>query len=140
MKKLIGLFALVLFPVLIFAQLDTLGLEIPEDVWEVLGDPNHWLGSLVLMAGVAVLLTQSVVRLLGSEWKKWVKQVVSWIISIAIALVANYVLNKGFLAEETFIMTLLSGLGIGLVANGIFDAQFVKAILEFIRLKLPKNE
>ena len=139
MKKLVGLFALVLFPVLILAQLDTLGLEVPEDVWEVLGDPNHWLGSLVLMAGVAVLLTQSVVRLLGSEWKKWVKQVVSWIISIAIALVANYVLNKGFLAEETFIMTLLSGLGIGLVANGIFDAQFVKAILEFIRLKLPKK-
>ena len=140
MKKLIFLFALVLFPVAIFAQLDTLGLEVPEDVWEVLGDPNHWLGSLVLMAGVAVLLTQSVIRLLGNEWKKWVKQVVSWVISIAIALAANYVLNKGFLAEENLIMTLLSGLGIGLVANGIFDAQFVKAILEFIRLKLPKKE
>jgi len=137
MKKLIFLFALVLFSAVLFAQ-DSLGIEVPEDVWEVLGDPNHWLGSLVLMAGVVVVLTQGVVRLWGSEWKKWVKQVVSWVISIAVALASNYVLNKGFLAEETFIMTALTGVGIGLVSNGIFDASFVKAILEFIRLKLPK--
>ena len=66
MKKLIFLFALVLFSVVLFAQ-DSLGIEVPEDVWEVLGDPNKWLGSLVLMAGVTVFLSQTVIRLWGAE-------------------------------------------------------------------------
>jgi len=139
MKKLFFLFTILIIPLVLLAQ-EVPGLEIPDDVWTVLGDPSYWLGSLVLMAGVAVMLTQLIVRLWGNEWKKWVKQVVSWVISVAIALASNYVLNKGFLAEETFLMTALTGLGVGLVSNGIFDAAFVKAILEFIKLKLPKKE
>jgi hypothetical protein len=137
MKKLLFLMFLVAAPIVLLAQ-DSLGIEVPEDVWEVLGDPNKWLGTLVAIAGVSVLLTQTVVRLWGAEWKKWVKQVISWALGIVLALLANAI-NIGFLAEETWLMTVLTGLGVGLVSNGIFDAAFVKAILEFIGLKLPKK-
>jgi hypothetical protein len=65
----------------------------------------------------------------------WIKQVISWIIPIIISII-GFVFNLGLFENYTvlvewqgWIYTILTGLGIGLTSNGIFDISFVRNLL-----------
>ena len=67
--------------------------------------------------------------------KGWIKQVISWLIPIVISII-GFVLNIGLFESYTslvewqgWLYTVLTGLGIGLTSNGIFDISFVKNLL-----------
>ena len=73
------------------------------------------------------------------EPKGWVKQLISWIISLIVVFV-GWFFKLGMLAEVTQIwMIFLYALACGLCANGIFDVRIVQAVLRGIKL-LPKKK
>lgn len=65
------------------------------------------------------------------------RQITSWFVAVGLAFLAQW-MGWGIFVGEGAAATLLNGLGIGLVANGIFDVSFVQAILEGLKAKLPK--
>ena len=78
--------------------------------------------------------------------KSWLKQLVSWVIPIAVAIV-GFVLNLGMFAQfggmtewQGWVYTVLVGLGMGLTSNGIFDIELVKSLLNAISNLFKKTD
>jgi len=136
MKKLIFLLAFFLtIPLMISAQ------EIipPVDWLEILANPLAWLATFPAIAGVVMFLTAIINGLLNTQGK-FLKQFVSWIIGIIIAVIAD-IINIGFTADMPLIIAVLYGWGAGLAANGTFTIAFLKSILEAIETFFkPKNK
>jgi len=127
MKKFVFLFAFFLtIPLMIFAQ------EIipPVDWIEILSNPLAWIATFPAIAGVVMFLTAIVNGLLNVQGK-FLKQLVSWLIGIIIAVLAD-LMNIGFTADMPLIIAALYGWGAGLAANGTFTIAFLKSILEAI--------
>ena len=118
----------------IFAQ----EVEPPGDYLEVLDNFPVWFGTLAGIAALGVFLA-GVVNGLFKITGKVGKQIVAWIICVALAFIGNLI-NLGFLSEATWVITLIYGLGAGLVANGIFDVALVKAFILAIESQLNKNK
>lgn len=135
MKRLMMFFLLigfVAFP-MIAQEVD------PPGNWgDVIDNFGMWFGTL---AGIAALTTfiAGVVNGLLKVTKTFLKQFVAWVIAILLAVLANLV-NLGFLAGSTWLMTILYGFGAGLVANGIFDVAIIKALILAIESQLNKNK
>jgi hypothetical protein len=130
MKKFISFLSLFL---LIFglgttlsAQVDSTGIVIPP-VGEGFG-----FGSLVAISGITIFLTALLNKIFKVVAPLW-KQVISWVISIAIVGAAN-LLNIGFAADFTLVTTFLYGLANGLLSNGVFDLSFIRLLLSFFKL------
>lgn len=67
--------------------------------------------------------------------KSWIKQLVSWIIPIAVSVV-GFVFSLGMFQQfgdvsdwRGWVYTVLIGLGMGLSSNGIFDFSMMKSLL-----------
>jgi len=118
----------------IFAQ----EVEPPVDYLEVLDNFPVWFGTLAGIAALGVFLA-GVVNGLFKITGKVGKQIVAWIICVVLAFIGNLI-NLGFLSEATWVITLIYGLGAGLVANGIFDVALVKAFILAIESQLNKNK
>jgi hypothetical protein len=135
MKKYLKWIVFLLFlSVPILAQ----DVEPPADWGDVIDGFSTWFGTLAGIAALTVFLAGVLNGLLKVS-KKIVKQLVAWLIAIVLSVVAN-VVNMGFLAEATWLMTVLYGFGAGLVANGIFDVTVVKAIIAAIEAALNKEK
>jgi len=129
MKKLFMLF------VLMFALiLPSFGQDVnPPTNWlELFANINVWLGSLAGVAAVTVFLAAFVNTLLKTSG--FIKQLVAWIIAILLLVVGNLV-NMGFMAELTWLNTIIYGVAAGFVANGIFDVEFVKTVLRALKIE-----
>jgi len=63
---------------------------------------------------------------------------VSWAVAILLSY-TGYWMNFGFWADMGPITTALTGLGMGLVSNGVFTMEWVQAVLTAIGAKLPKH-
>lgn len=125
MKKLFAFFVMLF----VFA-----GLAFGQDGGLLGGiDINTVFASLAGVAAGSVFISALLIKWLKVE-KGWVKQLVSWIAPVALFVVGN-LLNIGFMAEFTWLMTVVYGLGAGLVSNGIFDIELVKAILAALKLE-----
>ena len=125
MKKLFALITvLFVFTGVIFAQ----GGGVLGDF-----DINTVFASLAGVAAGSVFVSALLIKWVKAE-KDWVKQLISWVSPVAL-FVAGNLLNIGFMAEFTWLMTFAYGLGAGLVSNGIFDIELVKAILAALKLK-----
>jgi len=96
-------------------------------------DLSSYFGSLAALAGLVVVIT-GWVNTNGLNLSGWKAQVLSWVISIALAFVGS-IKGVGLFAETTVLWTVLNGIGVGLVANGIFSIDLVKSLLEFIKAK-----
>lgn len=96
-------------------------------------DLSSYFGSLSAMAGLVVLIT-GWVNTYGLNLKGWKAQVLSWVISIALAFVGSWK-AVGLFAETSLIWTVVNGLGVGLIANGIFSVDIVKTLLEFVKAR-----
>ncbi len=135
MKKLlkIVLCMAVLFislPVIVFAQ---------EGGSILLGfDLSSYFVSLAAVAAFTVVVTNVLINLL--KIPKF-KQLLSWVVAIALAFL-GWGLKLGIFSEMVlWWWVLIHGIGIGLIANGIFDIKVVQAILNFIgNLIKPKEE
>lgn len=93
----------------------------------------------VVFASLAGVATGSVfISALLIKWfkvtKGWLRQLVSWIAPLVL-FVAGNLLNIGFMAEFTWVMTLVYGLGAALISNGIFDIELVKKLLAALNLE-----
>jgi hypothetical protein len=101
--------------------------------------PSTFVIDLTTIAGVAALtlVIAGYVKTwfnLEGKWARWV----SWIVAMGISLIC-WLLNLGLYEPFTLPVTLIYGLGIGLVANGIFTSELVQSWLEKIGAQ-PKRE
>lgn len=96
-------------------------------------DLSSYFGSLSAMAGLVILIT-GWVNTHGLNLKGWKAQLLSWGISIALAFVGSWK-GVGLFAETSTVWTIVNGLGVGLIANGIFSVDLVKTLLEFLKAK-----
>ena len=125
-------FALLLFPVAIFAQ----DPQVPTSWVDVISNFNVWFATLAGIAAVTVFIAAAV-NTLFKITKKIVKQLIAWLIAIVLVFAGN-LLNIGFSAEFPWLTSLAYGFGAGLVANGMFDVQMVQAMLDRLKLKKVK--
>jgi hypothetical protein len=131
MKKM--LFVLLLFiPVALFGQ----DVEPPASWGDVINNFNGWFATLAGIAAVTVFIASAVTQLFKVT-KKLVKQIIAWLIAIALTLLGN-LLNIGFMTDFPWLTTLAYGFAAGLVANGFFDVNMVQALLELLKLKVKK--
>ena len=124
MKKLLGVF------VMLFAFI---GLAFGQDGGIFGIDINTVFASIAGVAAGSVFISALLIKWFKVE-KGWVKQIVSWVAPVVL-FVAGNLLNIGFMAEFTWLMTVIYGLGAGLVSNGIFDIELVKKLLAALNLE-----
>lgn len=127
MKKLFfALFMLLSIP--LFAQ----EVNPPTDWLDLFANFNTWLASLAGVAAVTVFLAGAVNTLFNTTG--FVKQLVAWIIAIVLLIAGNLV-NLGFMADLSWLHTIIYGVAAGFIANGIFDIEFVKVILRLLKME-----
>jgi uncharacterized membrane protein len=134
MKKIMFLLlALISFPLL--AQ----EIVTPTSWGDVTGNLDIYLGSL-LGLGLLSIFVSAFINGFLTKASKLLKRIISWIVPIVLSILAAYVLNLGFLKEETIIMVLIYGFAAGLVSNGIFDITTVTTLVKIIQGFLSKKE
>lgn len=117
-----------LFPVImLIAQ----AIEPPTDVVDLIVNFDTFVASLAGYAAVSIFLT-GIINGWAKITKSWLKQVISWVVPVALVLLVTLLLKVGFLADANFIKILIFGLGTGLVSNGIFDIAFVNTAVNWI--------
>jgi hypothetical protein len=131
MKKLM----IVLFAMLLSLPIIAQVVEPPTNWLDLLANINKWLGSLAGIAAVTVFLAAAVNTLLKTAG--FMKQIVAWIIAIILLGVGNLV-NMGFMAELNWFHTIIYGIAAGFIANGIFDIELVKLLLQAFKIE-PKT-
>lgn len=112
-------------------------VEPPTDWLEVVEGFSGWFGSMAGIAAVTIFISGFLNGLFKISGK-FGRQLVAWLVAIVLSIVGNLV-NLGFLAEATWLMTVIYGLGAGLVANGLFDIGLVKAIILAIESQLNRD-
>ena len=100
-------------------------------------DLNTYFTSLV-SASTAVVLIAGWINTHITKFDGIKAQILSWVISIALAFLGTYA-QVGMFENATLLSTILNGLGIGLIANGIFTIDFVQALLILIKAKTPPD-
>ena len=97
------------------------------------------------IAAMNVFIVELIVKTFKIE-KSWLKQLVSWVIPIAVSIV-GFVLNLGMFSQfgglgewQGWVYTVLVGLGMGLTSNGIFDIELVKSLLNAIHNLFKKSD
>lgn len=119
MKKLL-LLLVILIPVAVFGQ-ETEPYPQPGNIFDIISDLNYWLSSTATVAGLTIFLT----LLVATVWKTMtaiIKQIVALAIALILMAVGN-VLNIGFMAEFNVVSTIVYGLVVGFMANGLYDLK-----------------
>jgi xanthine/uracil permease len=137
MKKVLLFLFLLFGSFALFAQEP----EVPTGVSDLLSNLGNYLGSLAGLAGVVIFIT-AILNTVFNLTKKWIKLLIALVVSIAVAVLTN-LLNFGLFAESAWLETLLYGVGLGVVAGGIFDIPTIKILVNLILsllLKFKKPE
>lgn len=131
MKKLFALLILTLaFAVPTFAQ-------VSDGTTPTTIDFGAYFIDLTTLAATVMLLTSLV--------NKWFKaeghalQYVSFGVALVAAAGAKF-FGFGMFISLGWVWTMLYGIASGLLANGIYDINFIQGILELIGLKVPKDK
>ena len=93
--------------------------------------------STVAGAAAAVLLITGWIKTafkLEGMFARWV----SWIVAISLSYI-GWFLNLGLFEPVTWPVALVYGFGIGLVANGIFTSEVIKAILAYFNAQVQRE-
>lgn len=144
-RILIALFLLVL---LFAAPVIVLGQEVTEQVTQV--NFQESFESVPALAALILIATAWLAELfIKFKWdlkfetinflnnNKW-KQYLSWVVGLLFS-VLGYVFKWGLFYGAAWYYILIYGLTASLVANGLFKWEFLKTILEAIKL-IPKSE
>jgi len=97
-------------------------------------DINNYFGDLGLLSGLVTIITgylNTHVPFLKTA-NGTIKQIVSWVVALIVVFVGQ-LHGVGIVAELSTLWTAITGIAVGLIANGIFDIDLVKAILTFIK-------
>lgn len=101
-------------------------------------DIQAYFTDLAALVPLIVLVSEFVVnkaKLSGST-----AQLTSWVVAEVLTF-GGFFLDFGFLANiDQIWLVAVYGLAAGLVSNGVFDIKVVKALLEFVKLRVPKQE
>ena len=123
MKKMFMILLMLLVaPVLLLAQVDS--IPQPGSIIDIFTDLNGWLSTSAGVAGVTIFLTALVTNMIWKTASKIAKQILAVGISLVLVVIGNLV-NIGFMAEFTVGSTVIYGLVIGFMANGLYDAKNV---------------
>jgi len=100
-------------------------------------DLAPYFGSLAAVAGVVMMLSgwlkTHVIKVDGIK-----AQLLTWLISIGIAFFGQWQ-DAGIFADSDILMTVLNGIGVGLVANGLYSIEVVQKVLELVKAKIAKR-
>ena len=99
---------------------------------------NDYFVTIGTIAALTVIIATFLIDKVLKWTKRYPKMILTWLVAIALTFIGN-LLNLGFAAEFPWLTTAVYGLGVGLVANGIFDVPTVQVILEFLKLKKVKE-
>jgi len=123
--KMLVMFLLVFVPVALFGQVqDSTAYPIPGTIFNIFADLNYWLSSTATVAGVTIFLTLIVSRAWTTITAIW-KQIVALVIALILTIIGNIV-NIGFMADFNVISTIVYGIVIGFMANGLYDLKNIQ--------------
>ncbi len=94
--------------------------------------------SMGALVPLVVLITDFVKRWLDIE-TGLVKQLISWVTAIGLCF-AGMAFELGMFVDFNIVTTIVYGLAVGLVSNGIFDIKVVQLLLDFILKFVNKKE
>lgn len=114
-------------------------VEAPESIVDVIGNIDLYMGSLFGIGFLSVWIT-GVLNGWIKVVKPWIRQAISWLVPVVITVVLGSILNFGFLAEKTWYIAAIYGVGAGLISNGIFDISFVKTAVKWIENLINKKK
>lgn len=134
MKKLF--FLLVLFPIILLAQ----GEPMPVPTSPVLTMDSFFTTLAGMVSGVLAIFSFLNTRILKKPMNDTWTQVATWVLAFALGLF-GYWREWGIFYQVGIWWTLLYSLACGLVANGLFNLEIIKGVLEFLKLLVPmKNQ
>ena len=90
--------------------------------------------SLATVAGLGLVLTALITKKMAVS--STVKQIISWVICIALSFVGYY-FAVGMFVGINVVWTIILGFAAGLLSNGTYDIAIIQGILEFLKLKIP---
>ena len=104
---------------------DTTAIPVPGSVMDIFADLKGWFASTTAVAGLTVFFT----LMIGKLWKA-MTAIWKQIVALAVALIlmtAGNLFNFGFMANFDVLTTIVYGLTVGFMANGLYDLKNVTA-------------
>lgn len=92
---------------------------------------NVILAATVALVAIVGMLTDFFKRLFKIE-TKWLNHLISWVISIAATYVAWIIGYIPAVTQPEWLWILIEGIGVGLIANGVYTIDVVKKVYDFI--------
>jgi hypothetical protein len=90
-------------------------------------------GDMVTNFAVMIAAVYALTELLkGAVSNNNLVQVFSWAVGILLSAL-GYWLELGMFAEFNLVFSLITGLGVSLVTNGIYDAEFIQGFWNFLK-------
>lgn len=95
--------------------------------------------TLASLSAISTYLTQQINNLFKVE-NASAKQVISWVVAIALSILGlvgglGLFASYGAMTEPmSWVYTIITGFGIGLSSNGLYDINVIKQMLEFVSL------
>lgn len=87
--------------------------------------------TVVLATLVSGTLMDFVKRIIKTD-KKWVNHLISWVLSILATYVAWIIGYMPAIGQPEWAWIALEGVGVGLMANGIYTIKVIKKIYDFL--------
>ena len=120
------IFGIILFPITLLAQ----------GSGTVTPDVTSYFASLVGVAALSTLVVGFIKKILNVTGI--VAQIISWVIAIGLCFL-GWALKFGLFANIVlWYVPIIYGVAVGLVSNGIFSIDLVKAFLRLIKLEPPE--
>ena len=124
MKKALWIFGLLIIPLILFCQQDSTAYPTPGSIMDIFTDLKYWFSSTATVAGLTIFLTLLVAKLWANITAIW-KQIVALVISLVLMIAGN-LFNLGFMADFNWLTTIVYGLVVGFMSNGLYDLKNVK--------------
>ena len=131
---------LVLFAFLIFGSVGLFAQEIPEptNLMDILTNLGLYLGSFPGMVVLITFVTAIALRYLKKVEGKVMKSLITLAISLLVIIGCNLA-NYGFVANMTWLIAILNGVGVAICSSLLFSVPIMKQILEWIEGQVKKE-
>jgi hypothetical protein len=110
----------------------------PESWADVIMNPAKWfvdIGTVTVLIAFIAAFVNGLLKIV----KGFPRQVIAWLIGI-ILVTGSDLLNFGYAAEYPILLAVINGFAAGLMSNGAYNVPWIKALLEWIEVKLnPKK-
>jgi hypothetical protein len=127
MKRIFLLFVLLIFSIPAFCQTGE-----PSGISDLLG-AFATIGGMVTLTLLFTGWIKTTLEFTG-KWARWL----SWAVAMLLSF-AGWLLNLGIFQPVTWGVALIYGLGVGLVANGVFTSETVQKILALFKAQFLKE-